>query len=313
MKAKLVVFLSLIIAVQLLICPSIVNGGMAIPWPLVSTLPTTEISPTTAVLNGELTRLSEDVPCALVSFMYGVKPGEYTIETTPQLKCNNGTFTASISSLRPCTRYYVITKATRPENTMLTPTGNSAIYGAGFGLDIQNDAKLLFVVERCTVYGEEISFETLCPSTFTGNSGGGGAGTNQTGATPTGPTNMSNIVVQSATITTAKVSPGEKVDIAASVTNKGGSNGASKVTLYVNGQEAESKGITLSSGQSTTMHFSVSRNDPGNYAVRVNGIPAGSFTVDLFTNNDVLIYGIIALFTIGIIGILYLVVKRRTA
>jgi uncharacterized membrane protein len=124
---------------------------------------------------------------------------------------------------------------------------------------------------------------------------------------------MSNIVVQSATVATAKVSPGESVDIAATVTNKGGANGASKVTLYINGQEADSKGITLSSGQSTTMHFSVSRNDPGSYTVLVNGVPAGSFTVDLFTNNDVLIYGIIALFTIGIIGVLYLVVKRRTA
>jgi len=45
----------------------------------------------------------------------------------------------------------------------------------------------------------------------------------------------------------------------------------------------------------------------------VNGVPAGSFTVDLFTNNDALIYGIIALFTVGIIGVLLVVVRRRTA
>jgi len=33
----------------------------------------------------------------------------------------------------------------------------------------------------------------------------------------------------------------------------------------------------------------------------------------MFTGNDMLIYGIIALFTIGIIGILYLLVRRRPA
>ncbi len=132
-------------------------------------------------------------------------------------------------------------------------------------------------------------------------------------APSTRPFILSNIVVQSATVAAARVSPGEKVDVTATVANRGGSNGTSKVTLYINGQEAESKGITLSSGESTQVHFSVSQNDPGTYSIYVNGVPAGSFTVDLFTNNDILIYSIIALFTIGIIGVLYLVFKRRPA
>jgi uncharacterized membrane protein len=120
-------------------------------------------------------------------------------------------------------------------------------------------------------------------------------------------------VVQGATVGAARVSPGEKVDVTATVANTGGSNGASKLTLYINGQEAESKGITLSSGESAQVHFSVSQNDPGTYSIYVNGVPAGSITVDLFTNNDILIYSIIALFSIGIIGVLYLVFKRRPA
>jgi len=313
MKAKFAVLLCITMAVQFLICPSVVNGGMPFPWPLVSTSPVTEIGVTTAVFNGGLTRITQWVPCALVSFKYGEKSGEYTFESTPQLKCDNGTFTASIGNLKPCTTYYVIAKVTRPEVNGLPSVGNSGTHGAGFGIYSQTAAQILSFIEQCTVYGSEVSFRTGCPFMGQGTGGSGGTTGGITGANSNPVTNLSNIVVQSATVANTKVSPGESVDIAASIINKGGSNGTSKVTLYVNGQVADSKGVTLSGGQSTTMHFSVSRNDPGNYTVIVNGVPAGSFTVDLFTNNDALIYGMIALFTIGIIGILYLVIKRRTA
>jgi len=84
------------------------------------------------------------------------------------------------------------------------------------------------------------------------------------------------------------------------------------VILYVNGQEADSKGVALASGQSTPVSFKVSRNDPGTYQVYVNGTSAGSFTVDLFNSNDMLIYASVALFVIGMIGLLYYLMKRRT-
>ena len=124
---------------------------------------------------------------------------------------------------------------------------------------------------------------------------------------------MANIMVQSAAISTPKVAPGEKVDITASVANRGSSNGDARVTLYVNGQEVESQGITLSSGQTAPLHFYVSRNEPGTYSVYVGGVSAGSFTVDVFTNNDILIYGAIALLTLGIAGVLFMITRRRTA
>jgi uncharacterized membrane protein len=124
---------------------------------------------------------------------------------------------------------------------------------------------------------------------------------------------MANIIVQSAAVATPKVAPGEKVDITASVANRGGSNGDAKVTLYVNGQEVESQGIALSGGQTAPLHFYVSRNEPGTYSVYVGGVSAGNFTVDMFTNNDILIYGMIALLTLGIAGILYLVTRKRAA
>jgi hypothetical protein len=45
----------------------------------------------------------------------------------------------------------------------------------------------------------------------------------------------------------------------------------------------------------------------------VSGVSAGNFTVDLFTNNDILIYGVIALLTLGIAGVLYMVTRKRAA
>ena len=109
------------------------------------------------------------------------------------------------------------------------------------------------------------------------------------------------------------MSPGQSVDIAASVVNKGTANGDAKVTLYINGEEVESRGVAVSSGQIAPVHFAVSRNEPGTYSVYVNGVSAGSFVVDMFTNNDILIFSIIALFVLGIAVILYTITRKRAA
>jgi hypothetical protein len=310
MKALFLFILSAIVAVLLIIAPSVVHGEMTVPWPLVSTSPAMTVTNSSAILNGNLTRLTGWVPCALVSFLYGEKSGEYTSETAQQLRCDNGTFVASISNLKPCTTYYVVAKAARPEITGII--GDTEMHGAGVGLYNYETAKKLFGAV-CTVYGNEITFKTTgCWVGPLGPVGSGGMGTNY-GTSPSlqSTVQMSNIIVQSAAVTTAKVSPGQCVDVAASVTNKGTFTGEAKITLFVNGQEMESQGVILSAGQSTPMHFYVSMNEPGTYTVHVGSVPAGSFTVDTFANNDILIYGIIALFTLGIGCALYLVTRKR--
>ena len=150
-----------------------------------------------------------------------------------------------------------------------------------------------------------MSFTTpgCVPNTPSHNAGGVGPGGPGVG--------LSNISVHTAAISSTKVAPGEKVDITATVANNGTANGESKITLYINGEQVESKGVTVASGQSTPIHFYVSENEPGNYSVHVGGVSAGSFTVDAFANNDILIYGIIALFTIGIAGTIYLLARKR--
>jgi hypothetical protein len=163
-------------------------------------------------------------------------------------------------------------------------------------------------------YGNVITFTT--DGCKIGPLGQGGAGTASGISTVPSwpkPVQMSNIVVQSATIATPKVAPGEKVDVTASVTNNGSTNGDARLTLYVNGQEADSQSVVLAAGQTAPVHFYVSMNEPGTYSVHVGSVPAGSFTVDVLANNDFLIYGLIALFTIGIAVVIYMVTRKRTA
>jgi len=329
-KLYAVLVLTLIL-IQSLLLPAAVKA--AVPecqYVTVTTLPATNVTSTTATFKGERCYIPiidspQQGPLGGVNvnqyaFQYGTTPGSYThsvdavMESEPSEACV--IVRADVTDLAPCTTYYVRLK-------VLLAVASAGPYldgaqGAGIGIDCGKYLQGALAVpigfyNNCISYGNEVSFQTTgCPTYIgTGPTSHQSGGFN--GTTTTTPTNLSNIVVQSATITSTKVSPGEKVDITASVTNKGNSNGTSKVTLYINGQEAESKGISLTSGESTQVYFSVSRNDPGTYSVYVNGVPAGNLTVDLFTNNDALIYGVIALFTIGIVGVLYLVFKRRTA
>jgi len=130
---------------------------------------------------------------------------------------------------------------------------------------------------------------------------------------PQAPVKLSNINVKTASLSATKVSPGSQVTVTANIANTGAGNGSSVIKFYVNGSEEYSQPVTVNSGGSTTVTHDITRNEPGTSTVYVNGTNAGSFTVDMFAGNDMLIYGIIALFTIGIIGTLYLLVRRRPA
>jgi hypothetical protein len=161
-------------------------------------------------------------------------------------------------------------------------------------------------------YFKRITFTTL--GCFARAAGGGNSGTNPSlSLVQSGPVQMSNVTVQTAGVVTTKVSPGQAVDVTATVVNKGTVNGDTRVTLYVNGEAVESRGVAVASGQTAPVNFQVSRNEPGTYSVYVNGVSAGNFTVDVFTGNDVLIYGLIALATLGIAGTLYMVARKRSA
>jgi hypothetical protein len=330
MKRLFAIVLLLLVAAQLYLLPMSVQA--TIPCPVVTTLDATNITESTATLNGSVSIPSivkNAVPNgiipvsleyagiepiqAFVSFQYGTTPGVYSNETPQIMLTQSGTFQAAITGLPSCTTHYARTKVQTNIIPGLFKQYRDSLQGAGVGLDYKC-ARNLYIPNGfgCPVsYGNIVSFDTIGCQTYIGTGSHGAGGISGFGNTP--PSNPPIVGVSSAAVASTRVSPGDKVDISATISNKGGSVGTSKVTLFINGQEEESKGVTLASGESTTMHFSVSRSDPGTYTVNVNNVPAGSFTVDQFKNNDALIYGVIALFIIGIAGILYLLIRKRTA
>lgn len=106
---------------------------------------------------------------------------------------------------------------------------------------------------------------------------------------PTPPVALSNISVQNVTLSSIRVTPGTPITVTADILNKSTVNGNKKVTLYVNGEVESTQGVTVNSGSSSQLTFSISRNEPGEYNVYVDGAPAGSFTVEMVTRNDVVL------------------------
>jgi hypothetical protein len=314
--------------------------------PTVTTMPATNVGDNSATLNAniesyvggqnnlifvsntseELGPLAVETGSCHLYFQYGTQPGVYTHTTAP-LVVNSSThlFSTAVTTLDPCTKYYAraVLSCTQVDNYLTGPAGylfsilstGSGMHGLGIGLGAGLIVQNMSNPYTCpTVYGNVITFTTS--GCKVGPLGQGGAGTASGISTVPSwpkPVQMSNIVVQSAAIATPKVAPGEKVDVTASVTNKGDTNGDARLTLYVNGQEADSQSVVLAAGQTAPVHFYVSMNEPGTYSVHVGNVLAGSFTVDVLANNDLLIYGLIALFTIGIAVVIYMVTRKRTA
>ncbi len=125
-----------------------------------------------------------------------------------------------------------------------------------------------------------------------------------------GPVSMASISVRSASLSSTKVAPGSPVTVTADVVNTGTANGSSSIQVYVNGQVEAKQGITVNSGSSTPLTFTVSRNEPGTYSVYVGGTSAGSFTVDQFTPQTILIISGALVFFAFILGIIYIVRRR---
>jgi hypothetical protein len=117
--------------------------------------------------------------------------------------------------------------------------------------------------------------------------------------------------VQSASLSTSKVAPGEPVTVTAQVANTGAVNGTTRLTLYVNGQEESRQVVTVACGSMTPVTFTATRNEPGTYSVYVNGVSAGSFMVDQFADTNLVLYisGALMLFAF-IIGVIYITRRR---
>jgi hypothetical protein len=120
-------------------------------------------------------------------------------------------------------------------------------------------------------------------------------------------------VVQSASLSAKAVTPGAPVAVTADITNKSAVNGNKKVTLYVNGQVETTQGVTVNSGGSSQLTFNLSRSEPGDYNVYVDGVPAGSFKVELFRESDAILIISAALVALAFILGMVMLGRRQRA
>ncbi len=122
---------------------------------------------------------------------------------------------------------------------------------------------------------------------------------------------LPNVVVQSASLSISKVTPGTPVIVGVTLVNKSTVNGALNVKLYVNGREEASQGVTVNSGSTLPISFNVSRDQPGTYSVYVGSVSAGSFTVDELADPNTILYISGALLGIAFVIGLLLILRRR--
>ncbi|MBN1690124.1 MAG: SBBP repeat-containing protein [Dehalococcoidia bacterium] len=148
----------------------------------------------------------------------------------------------------------------------------------------------------------------LSPSSHGGSSTASGTTT----ANQQGPVPMASISVQSASLSTNRVVPGAPVTITVGVVNTGNAEGTNNIIVYVNGQPETNQGVTVKSGSSTPITFTVSRNEPGTYSVYVGGTSAGSFTVDAMADPNIILYisGAMVLLSL-VIGLLFILRRRK--
>jgi hypothetical protein len=116
------------------------------------------------------------------------------------------------------------------------------------------------------------------------------------------PVSLPSLVIQSASLSATTVTPGTPITVTADLANKSAVNGNKKVTLYINGQVETTQGVTVNSGGSAKLTFNVSRSEPGDYSVYVDGVPAGNFKVDRFSESD----GIL-IFSAVLVGLAFLI------
>ena len=139
---------------------------------------------------------------------------------------------------------------------------------------------------------------------------GSSGGTAATANPPQVPIIAPSITVQGASISSVTVAPGEEVRLTTTLVNTSTVNGLAPVTVYVNGQTELQRAVSVSSGQSVPLEFSLRRDDPGTYRVMVNNIPAGTFTIEDPAARELPVLAVLVALLGGIVLVSILLWKR---
>jgi Leucine-rich repeat (LRR) protein len=249
--------------------PALQARGVTILWDTaasaVTTDPATNITISSATLNGNLTDKGTASSVNL-SFEYGLAT-TYTnpaIGVPPTISTAPMAFSADIIGLTANTTYHYRAVAVGGEIT---------VYGAD----------MIFTTTEPTPPSNPLIGMSAGAPTSHGSSVVGPATTTQ-------PVQLPNIQIQSASLSATKVSPGTPITVTANIANRGTVNGTTRVKVYVNGEEDSSQGVTVESGGNRPVYFTVSRSQPGTYAVYIGGIGAGSFMVESSSDSDIILW-----------------------
>jgi hypothetical protein len=108
------------------------------------------------------------------------------------------------------------------------------------------------------------------------------------------------------------VAPGTPIKVTANVANRGTVNGSTSIKLFINGEEDASQGVTVESGGTRPVYFTVSRNEPGTYSVYTGSTQAGSFIVDDAVDPNMILFISCSLIAFSLIlGMVYILRRRR--
>ena len=135
---------------------------------------------------------------------------------------------------------------------------------------------------------------------------------------PSGPP-AAEFEVKYLTVNPEQTYAGQPVTITSNVCNTGGSTGQYTVTLMINGEQVDSKLVSVGAMSALPVKFTVTRDVPGTYTVTI-GMQQSSFTVldTSGTAGSPASGGLIAIMLVGILvlvtaGGLMLVLRRRRA
>jgi len=100
--------------------------------------------------------------------------------------------------------------------------------------------------------------------------------------------------------------------VTALVANRGIANGSTNLKLYVNSEEDSSQGVTVESGGSRPVYFTVSRNERGTYTIYIGGVQAGSFMVEDVVDPNIILYISLSLIFLAFVFGMIMLVRRNS-
>jgi tetratricopeptide (TPR) repeat protein len=172
-------------------------------------------------------------------------------------------------------------------------------------------------VDNIKIFHISDGTKEVLPTEFTGYEGNYAVfeGTSEGGLSTFGLAAVSPLAtafaISDLTISSSKVKIGESVTITATVTNTSIATGTHTVSLKLDGEVVDTKGVTLASGASETVSFTVTKDVAGTYSVEIDGSSDSFRVTSEAGTNWGLIGGIIGGVIVVAIIVAVVLLRRR--